>query len=32
MVRDFLKDHLTSHPRSEKLDDFLKGPDPRKKS
>ncbi len=30
MVRDFLKNYLTSHPRSEKLEDFLKGPDPRK--
>jgi hypothetical protein len=32
MVRDFLKDRLTSCPRSEKLDHFLKGTDPRKKS
>lgn len=31
MVRDFLKDHLTSHEWSAKLRDLLKGPDPRKK-
>ena len=31
MVRDFLKDYLTSHERSAKLEDFLQGPDPRKK-
>ena len=30
MVRDFLKDHLTSHEWSAKLQDFLRGPDPRK--
>jgi hypothetical protein len=32
MVRDFLKNHLTSHKWSAKLEDFLKGPDPRKKT
>ena len=30
MVRDFLKNHLTSHEWSANLQDFLKGPDPRK--
>lgn len=32
MVRGFLKDYLTSHECSAKLQDFLKGPDPRKTS
>ncbi len=32
MVRDFLKNHLTSHEWSANLENFLKGPDPRKKS
>jgi len=32
MVRDFLKDQLTSREWSAKLEHFLKGPDPRKKS
>jgi hypothetical protein len=31
MVRSFLKDRLTSQELSAKLQDFLKGPDPRKK-
>lgn len=31
MVRDYLKDRLTSQVPSAKLQDFLKGPDPRKK-
>jgi hypothetical protein len=32
MVHHFLKDYLTSHEWSAKLEDFLKGPDPRKKA
>lgn len=31
MVRDFLKAYLTSYEWSAKLEDFLKGPDPRKR-
>jgi hypothetical protein len=32
MVRAFLKDRMISQPMSENLEQFLKGPDPRKKS
>jgi hypothetical protein len=31
MIHKFLKEYLTSNPLSVKLQDFLTGPDPRKK-